>query len=82
MFISNTTDESPASLPAAPIAAPAPGAGAPPPPIHNGQAYWFKVVARNDGSFSVTNARNNFGKSYLRIEDGRKKDDGRNLLAP
>src|SRR5215813_4985797 len=58
MFISNTTDESPASLPVAPIAAPAPGPGAAPPPAHNGQAYWFKVVAHEDGSFSVTNARN------------------------
>ena len=66
MFISNTTDESPASLPAAPIAAPAPGPGAPPPPAHNGQAYWFKVVAHDDGSFSVTNARNGFSKTYLR----------------
>jgi beta-lactamase superfamily II metal-dependent hydrolase len=66
MFISNTTDESPASLPAAPIAAPAPGPGTPPPPVHNGQAYWFKVVARDDGSFTVTNARNSFSKTYAR----------------
>jgi competence protein ComEC len=66
LFISNTTDESPASLPTAPITAPPPGPGAPPPPAHNGQAYWFKVVAREDGAFSVTNARNGFSKNYAK----------------
>jgi hypothetical protein len=66
MFISNTTDESPASLPAAPTGAPAPGPGTPPPPAHNGQAYWFKVVAHDDGSFAVTNARNGFSKTYAK----------------
>jgi beta-lactamase superfamily II metal-dependent hydrolase len=66
MFIANTTDESPASLPIAPIAAPAPGPGAPPAPAHNGQAYWIKVEAHEDGSFSVTNARNGFSKTYAK----------------
>jgi competence protein ComEC len=65
MFISNTTDESPASLPVAPSAAPAPEPAFPP-PVHNGQAYWFKVVAHDDGSFSVTNARNGFSKTYAK----------------
>jgi len=37
---------------------------APPPPAHNGMAYWFKVSAREDGSFTVTNARNGFAKTY------------------
>ena len=46
------------------IAAPAPGPGAPPPPVHNGAAYWIKVSAREDGSFTVTNARNGFTKTY------------------
>ena len=41
-----------------------PGAGAPPPPAHNGTAYWIKVSARDDGSFTVTNARNGFTKTY------------------
>ena len=35
-----------------------------PPPAHNGQAFWLKVSARDDGSFTVTNARNGFVKTY------------------
>jgi hypothetical protein len=27
-------------------------------------AYWIKVSAEQDGSFTVTNARNGFTKSY------------------
>ena len=50
-----------------PIAAPAPGPGAPPPPAHNGRAYWIKVSARSDGSFTVTNGRNQFTKTYAAI---------------
>jgi competence protein ComEC len=63
-FIANVVDEQPASLPVEPIAAPAPGSAAPPPPAHNGPAFWIKVSARDDGSFTVTNARNGFSKSY------------------
>jgi hypothetical protein len=63
-FIANVVDEQPASLPVEPVAAPAPGPGAPPPPAHNGPAFWIKVSARDDGSFSVTNARNGFSKHY------------------
>ena len=50
--------------PAAPTPAPAPGPGAAPPPAHNGAAYWIKVAANRDGSFGVTNSRNNFTKNY------------------
>jgi beta-lactamase superfamily II metal-dependent hydrolase len=64
MFIANLLDEPSASMPIAPIAAPPPGPGAPPAPVHNGQAYWIKVAARNDGSFTVTNTRNQFSKTY------------------
>jgi competence protein ComEC len=64
VFIANVVDEQPASLPIEPIAAPAPGPGATPPPAHNGPAYWIKVAARDDGSFTVTNARNGFSKHY------------------
>src|SRR5204862_2858854 len=60
MFIANLLDEPSASMPIAPIAAPPAGPGAPPAPVHNGQAYWIKVAARNDGSFTVTNTRNQF----------------------
>jgi competence protein ComEC len=63
-FIANTIDEQPASLPIDPIASPAPGAGAAPPPAHNGPAFWIKVAARDNGSFTVTNARNGFSKHY------------------
>jgi beta-lactamase superfamily II metal-dependent hydrolase len=62
MFIANLTDEASAAMPVAPMAQP--GQGAPPPPAHNGQAYWIKVSAKTDGSFTVTNARNQFSKTY------------------
>jgi len=64
MFIANTVDEQPADVPIAAMAAPPAGAAAPPPPAHNGTAYWIKVSARDDGSFTVTNARNGFSKTY------------------
>jgi competence protein ComEC len=64
MFIANSTDEPLAAIPVAAIQAPPPGPGAPPPPAHNGMAYWVKVSAQVDGSFTVTNARNNFSKTY------------------
>ncbi len=47
--------------PAGAAAAPPPGGGA---PAHNGTAYWIKVSAKQDGSFTVTNARNGFSKTY------------------
>jgi beta-lactamase superfamily II metal-dependent hydrolase len=65
MFIANGVDEQPAAMPIAATSAPAPGPGTPPPPAHNGAAYWIKVSAREDGSFTVTNARNGFSKTYL-----------------
>src|SRR5256886_4658686 len=60
IFIANLLDEPSPSMPVAPMAAPPPGPNAPPPPAHNGQAYWFKVSAQQDGTFTVTNARNGF----------------------
>jgi competence protein ComEC len=64
MFIANGLDEQLAAVPVAPMPAPQPGPGAPPAPVHNGTAYWIKVSAQADGSFSVTNARNGFTKTY------------------
>jgi beta-lactamase superfamily II metal-dependent hydrolase len=64
LFIANTVDDQPEAMPIAAIAPPQPGAGAPPAPVHNGPAFWIKVSARQDGSFSVTNARNGFSKTY------------------
>ena len=68
MFIANGFDEQPSAMPIAPLAAPAPGPGAAPPPAHNGPAHWIKVSARDDGSFTVTNGRNAFSKTYSRVE--------------
>ena len=62
VFTANVVDEQPNVLPVAPM--PAPGANAPPPPVHNGRAYWVKVSAREDGTFTVTNSRNGFSKEY------------------
>jgi competence protein ComEC len=64
MFIANLNDQPLTAMPMAPIAAPPPGPNTPPPPAHNGPAYWFKVQARTDGTFTVTNTRNGFSKTY------------------
>ena len=64
IFIANTIDDPQPSMPIAPITAPAPGPNAPPAPVHNGTAYWIKLAAQQDGSFTVTNARNGFSKTY------------------
>jgi beta-lactamase superfamily II metal-dependent hydrolase len=71
LFIANATDENAASIPVEPIAAPAPGPNTAPPPAHNGPAFWIKVSARDDGSFTVTNARNGFSKAYAARSAGR-----------
>jgi hypothetical protein len=63
MFIANTVDEQPDSMPIAAWTPPAQGQP-PPPPAHNGKAYWIKVSASRDGSFTVTNTRNALTKSY------------------
>ncbi|MCM3880132.1 MAG: MBL fold metallo-hydrolase [Vicinamibacterales bacterium] len=31
---------------------------------HDGEAHWIKVLARADGTFTVTNSRNGFSRSY------------------
>jgi competence protein ComEC len=64
MFIANTVDDQQDNMPVAPMTPPQPGPGVPPPPAHNGTAYWIKVSAQMDGSFTVTNARNGFAKTY------------------
>jgi len=66
MFIANTIDDQQPAMPVAPTPAPPPGPGATPAPIHNGTAYWIKLSAQQDGSFTVTNARNGFSKVYKR----------------
>jgi beta-lactamase superfamily II metal-dependent hydrolase len=64
MFIGNTFDEQPEALPIGAWTPPPQGQQAPPAPAHNGKAYWFKVSAQQDGTFTVTNTRNNFSKTY------------------
>lgn len=64
MFIANTLDDQPGAVAIAPMTPPPAGAAAPPPPPHNGPAYWFKVSAQQDGTFTVTNSRNRFAKTY------------------
>ena len=66
LFIANGVDDQPSTMPVAPIPLPQPADKAPPPPAHNGQAYWIKVSAQEDGTFAVTNARNGFSKKYDR----------------
>jgi beta-lactamase superfamily II metal-dependent hydrolase len=65
LFISNTIDAPGSDLPIAPLAPP-PGPGTPPPPVHNGPAHWIKASALEDGTVTVTNARNGFSKVYKR----------------
>lgn len=64
MFIANTVDEQPPAMPIAPTPPPQPGAGGAPPPAHNGSAHSIKLSARQDGSYTVTNTRNGFSKTY------------------
>jgi beta-lactamase superfamily II metal-dependent hydrolase len=64
MFIANLLDEPFVAMPVAPMSAPQPGSDSPPAPVHNGTAYWIKVSAQADGSFTVTNGRNGFSKTY------------------
>src|ERR1700682_2804832 len=64
MFIANLLDEVSSTVPVAAMPPPQPGPGVPPPPVHNGTAYWIKVSAQPDGAFTVTNGRNGFSKTY------------------
>jgi hypothetical protein len=64
VFIANGIDDQPATIPVAAMPPPQPGPNVPPPPAHNGTAYWIKVSAQKDGTFTVTNARNGFNKTY------------------
>jgi competence protein ComEC len=64
MFIANAFDEPQDNLPVAPFNAPPQGQQAPPAPQHNGASFYFKITAREDGAFTVTNSRNGFTKNY------------------
>jgi competence protein ComEC len=62
IFIANLEDS--ATVPVAPMPAPQRGAPAAAAPQHDGPAHWIKVSAQTDGSFTVTNGRNGFSKTY------------------
>jgi len=63
MFIANTFDEPQLAMPVAPLPVET-GAAQSTAPTHNGVAYWIKVSAHSDGTFTVTNSRNQFTKAY------------------
>jgi competence protein ComEC len=63
-FIANTIDEQPSTVEIAPMPPAQPGTTLPPAPTHSGPAYWIKLSAQQDGSFTVTNSRNGFSKTY------------------
>ena len=64
LFIANWVDDQAPTMPIGPVPLPKPGDNAPPPPAHDGPAHWIKVSARDDGTFTVTNGRNGFSKTY------------------
>jgi hypothetical protein len=72
MFIANGVDDQPSTMPIAPMPLPPAGPNTPPPPAHNGQAFWIKVSAQEDGTFTVTNTRNGFSKRYGRGVQGTR----------
>jgi beta-lactamase superfamily II metal-dependent hydrolase len=63
-FIANTIDQPESAMPIGQYTPPPQGQQAPPAPVHNGKSYFFKVTAQQDGTFTVTNTRNNFSKTY------------------
>jgi competence protein ComEC len=72
LFIANGIDDEQVAMPVAPMPLPQPGSNAPPAPVHNGRAYWIKISAQEDGTFTVTNARNGFSKVYRREVQGTR----------
>lgn len=75
-FIANRFDEEETSIPVGAVVrddvtanlfrAPD-GKEAPPAPLHNGRAFYFKIAAQQNGTFTVTNTRNGFSKTYTKI---------------
>jgi competence protein ComEC len=61
LFVANTEET---AVPVAATPASPPGTQTTPAPQHEGTAYWIKVAAQMDGSFSVSNGRNGFTRTY------------------
>jgi len=68
-FIANPLDQPQTAIPVAPMVPAARGAQAPPVPSHDGRAYWLKISAQTDGSFTVTNSRNGFTRTYAAVRN-------------
>ena len=71
VFIANGVDDLPAiaSVLAPPTAAPAPpagGQGRGSAANAHSPAYWIKISAETNGTFTVTNSRNNFSRTYVK----------------
>lgn len=64
MFIANTPDAPQPFVPAAPRSASDVQREEGPAHTHDGRAYWIKVSAQADGTFTVTNGRTGFSKLY------------------
>jgi beta-lactamase superfamily II metal-dependent hydrolase len=63
LFIANRFDGE-TSVPIAPTEAQSPTPADPPIPAHEGPASYIRVSATADGTFTVTNTRNGFAKTY------------------
>jgi beta-lactamase superfamily II metal-dependent hydrolase len=63
-FIANTIDQPDTTMPVAAWTPPPRGQQPPPAPVHNGKSYFIKLTAQQDGTFTVTNTRNSFSKTY------------------
>ncbi len=64
VFIANQVDQPGDAMPIGTWTPPLPGQQAPPAPVHNGVSHYIKVTVLPDGTFTVTNTRNNFSKTY------------------
>jgi len=84
IFIANRFDGE-TDIPVAPTVEQSPTPTAPPIPLHNGPAFYLKITAQQDGTFTVNNMRNGFSKTYQAESGGRAADlstgNNRTLLA-
>jgi beta-lactamase superfamily II metal-dependent hydrolase len=63
-FIANQIDQQSDAMPIGTWTPPLAGQQAAAAPTHNGKSNYFKIVAQQDGTFTITNTRNNFSKTY------------------
>jgi hypothetical protein len=73
-FIANSADEPQAAIPVEPMPDPrdTPQATpATPAPVHNGASHYLKISADQSGTFTVTNSRNGFSKTYPKSTEAK-----------